>query len=104
MNMLHEELLEKTLRALKDGARLERVKIQFLRGTARVVTKKELFIGGALYMKRFPSVLQYVKKIFDFHSKRFQSKLFKIEISWIKLFDEETFGKEGWRELEIIRN
>lgn len=73
-----------------------------MRGVARVVTKKELLIGGALYLKRFPNVSQYVKKILDFHSKKFQSKMYKIEPTWIKLFDEELFGKEGWREISFL--
>ena len=72
-----------------------------LRGTANIVTKKELLIGGALYLKRFPSVSAYVKKILDFHSKKFQSKMYKVEPTWIKLFDEKTFGKEEWREVSI---
>lgn len=71
---------------------------------ARIVTKKELLIGGALYVKRFPSVLQYVKTVLDFHSKKFQSKMYKIEPTWIKLFDEETFGKEEWREISFVQD
>ncbi len=54
-------------------------------------------------MKRFPGVVKYVKKVVDFHAKKYQSKLYKIEISKIKVFDEATFGKEEFRELVIER-
>lgn len=70
-------------------------------GKAKVVDKKELLIGGVLYMKRFPSVVKFVKKILDFHSLKLESKMYKIEMNRIKVFDEETFGKEEFREITI---
>ncbi len=72
-------------------------------GTSSIVSKKELLTAGALYIKRFPNVVRFVKKILDFHSSKFQSKIYKIEINKIKVFDEETFGKEEFRELIIRR-
>lgn len=72
-------------------------------GTARVVNTKELLIGGAHYIKRFPGVVRFVKKVKDFHLPEFESQLYKIEICKIKIVDEETFGKEEWRELNIGR-
>lgn len=72
-------------------------------GTSSIVSKKELLIAGALYLKRFPGVIKFVKHILDFHSTKFQSKIYKISINKIKLFDEESFGKEEFRELIIKR-
>lgn len=72
-------------------------------GTAKIVNKKELLTGGALYLKRFPNVVTYIKKILDFHSPKLESKMYKITPIKIKLFDEETFGKEEFREI-IIKN
>ena len=61
-------------------------------GTSSIVSKKELLIAGALYLKRFPGVIKFVKHILDFHSTKFQSKIYKISINKIKVFDEESFG------------
>lgn len=72
-------------------------------GKCRPVNNKELLLGGSLYLKRFPKVMQFVKKIFDFNSKELETKMYKIEINKIKVFDEELFGKEEFREI-IINN
>ncbi|MEK6963463.1 MAG: pyridoxamine 5'-phosphate oxidase family protein [Nanoarchaeota archaeon] len=66
---------------------------------AKQVTAKELLVIGALYMKRFPKVSAWVKKAIDFHTKGFQSRLYKIQSHKIKIFDEKTFGKEEYQEL-----
>lgn len=73
-------------------------------GSARVVNAKELILGGGLYLKRFPGVTKYIKKVLDFHSKKYQSKMYKISISKVKVFDEAAFGKEEFRELVIERD
>ncbi|MBI5065941.1 pyridoxamine 5'-phosphate oxidase family protein [Candidatus Woesearchaeota archaeon] len=72
-------------------------------GKCRPVNNKELLFGGALYLKRFPKVIQFVKKIFDFNSKKLETKMYKITINKIKVFDEKVFGKEEFREI-IINN
>ncbi len=68
-------------------------------GVAREASNKDLLVGGTLYLKRFPKVIKFVKKIFDFNSKKLESKMYKIIINKIKVFDEEVFGKEGFREV-----
>lgn len=70
-------------------------------GTAREASNKELLVGGTLYLKRFPKVIKFIKKIFGFNSKKLESKMYKIEINKIKVFDEEVFGKEGFREIDL---
>ena len=70
-------------------------------GKAFVVNNKELIKGGFLYIKRYPKVLKFVKNLKDFHSNKFASRIYKIELEKIKLFDERTFGKDEFREIII---
>lgn len=72
-------------------------------GIAFKVNKKELLKAGFLYIKRYPGVIKYIKKITDFHNPKFESYIYKIELSKIKLFNEKLFGKEGFREIIIKR-
>ncbi len=72
-------------------------------GKARVVNTKELVHAGIQYMERFPRVVTMVESPKKFHAKVFESVMYKIQITKIKVFDERTFGKEEWREVEIKR-
>ena len=72
-------------------------------GKARVVNTTELVHAGIQYMKRFPRVVTIVESPKKFHAKVFGSVMYKIQIERIKVFDERTFGKEEWREVEIKR-
>ena len=72
-------------------------------GKASVVSDEELKTAGKLYLERFPGVSKFVKKVEDFHAEEFESKIYKIQIKKIKVFDEATFGKEEFRELVIKR-
>ena len=73
-------------------------------GTAKPVSsKKDLIIAGILYIKRFPKSLELVKNPKRFHDKVFESKLYKIELQEIKVFDEKTFGKGGSRKISLKR-
>ncbi len=79
------------------GSQLQGLQIH---GTARLVTLSELVKAGAMYLKRFSKAMMRVKNAKDFHAKRFQSRIFKIAPSMIKVFDKKAF-KEG--EGRIIR-
>ncbi len=72
-------------------------------GIASKINKKELLKAGFLYIKRYPGVIKYIKKITDFHNPKFESYIYKIELTKIKLFNEKLFGKEGFREITIKR-
>lgn len=82
----------------KWGSNLQGIQMQ---GIAKETVESELIKAGTLYMKRFPGVLKHVKKAKDFISKEFESVILKFEISKIKLLDEETFGKEEYREVKL---
>ena len=72
-------------------------------GNAYPASNKELLKVGFLYLKRFPKSLKLVKNPKNFHNKIFQSKMYKIQLNKIKLFDEKTFGKYETREIIIKR-
>ncbi len=71
---------------------------------AKTVSGKELMRVGRLYIKRFPNVTKYVKKIKDFVSGELESVLFKLEINSVKVLDEERFGKDEFREILVKRS
>ncbi len=69
-------------------------------GTAIPVTnKKELIKTGILYIKRFPKVLKIVKNPLNFNNKVFESRIYKISLKEIKIFDEKAFGKGDSRKI-----
>ncbi len=72
-------------------------------GNAYSISNKELLKAGFLYLKRFPKSLKLVKNPKNFHNKIFQSKMYRIQLNKIKLFDEKTFGKYETREVIIKR-
>ena len=73
-----------------------------MHGKASVV-KGEFLKASGLYLKRFKKCLTLIKRPQDFHAKVFESRLYKIQIDKVKVFDEKTFGKEVWVELVIKR-
>ncbi|MBI4163758.1 MAG: pyridoxamine 5'-phosphate oxidase family protein [Candidatus Aenigmarchaeota archaeon] len=73
-------------------------------GKAIVVSEKELTKAGNLYLQRYPQSSNFVKTPKDFHSEKFQSRIYKIELEKIKVLDEKIFGKEEFRELTIKRS
>ncbi|MEK6847783.1 MAG: pyridoxamine 5'-phosphate oxidase family protein [Nanoarchaeota archaeon] len=70
-------------------------------GTANIVDRRELINAGMLYIKRFPKTMKLVKNPNDFHSKLFESRIYKINLEEIKVFDEKTFGKGGSRKISL---
>lgn len=72
-------------------------------GTAKVVIPKDLLNAGGLYLKRYVKSSELVKNAIDFHKKVFDSRIYKIQLKDIKVFDEESFGKEGYRGITIGR-
>lgn len=73
-----------------------------INGRARGLSIKELIGPGKLYFKRFPFVSTIIKRVSDFNLKKLESRLYKIEIDKIKLF-ERYFGKERYTEIKIKR-
>ncbi len=73
-----------------------------IRGRAYPLSLLQMLKPAKLYMTRFPLVKKFIKNPKEFNTK-FDSKLYKIEIEWIKLFDEAKFRKEVWKELAIKR-
>lgn len=55
-----------------------------------------------MYFKRFPLVKKRIANWKEFNSK-YESRIFKIQIDWIKIFDKERYGDEEWEEVKIIR-
>ncbi len=74
-----------------------------IKGRASKTSGNELLVGGALYLKRFLDAKSLIKNIQDFNSKKLESKLYKISIDFIKIFDENKFGKEKYHYLKIDR-
>ena len=74
-----------------------------MHGEAKIVSGTELIKAGTLYIKRFPKVFAYIKKISDFVSDEFKSVIYKLEINRVKLLDEKSFGKEEFIEILISR-
>jgi len=72
-------------------------------GIASVTGAKDLLMAGALYLKRYPKAYKFAKNPKDFHSKALESRIYKIQLNKIKIFDEKAFGKEGFREIFIKR-
>ncbi len=85
----------------KWGSKLKGLQIQ---GTANIISTKELPNIARLYIKRFPKVSKYIKKIKDFVSGKLESQIYKFKINKIKLLDEKTFGKEEFIEILIKKN
>lgn len=82
------------------GSMLKGLKIY---GIAKEARGMELMNGGKEYLKRFAKVKDLMKNIRDFNSKKFSSKLYKIEIEKAVILDEKRFGKENYQELIISR-
>lgn len=74
-----------------------------IKAEGKSVSGKEIIKAGSLYIKRFPKVSKYIKKIKDFISGKLESDLYKFKITKIKVLDEKTFGKEEYKEL-IFKN
>ena len=72
-------------------------------GKAKAADTKELLAGGKLYLQRFMKAKNLIQNIKDFNSKKFESKIYKIEIDSIKVFDEISFGKEVYHTIKIER-
>ncbi len=72
-------------------------------GRAYIVNNKELIKAGFLYIKRFPKIIKFAKTPKDFHKKVFASKIYKLELNKIKIFDEKTFGEYEYREINVKR-
>ncbi len=70
-------------------------------GTASIVNNKELIKAGILYIRRFPKSLNFVKNPKGFHSKMFESRIYKIKLEDINVFDEKTFGKGETRKISL---
>ena len=68
-------------------------------GSAKIISKIDIIKAATLYVKRFPKVSKYIKKLSDFDSFKFEDKLFKITPHKIKVLDEKTFGNEEFREI-----
>lgn len=82
------------------GSLLQGVQIA---GTAKILSGKDALFAGALYLKRYSKASKFIKKLSDFSAKKYQSRLYKIEISWMKILDEKAFGKEEYKELSVSR-
>ncbi len=103
-NSLHSKHMEKNAKvsiniadsSQKWGSLLKGLQIK---ARAEIVSGKELVKVGSLYIKRFPKVSKYVKKIKDFVSGKLESNLYKFKITKIKVLDEKTFGKEEYKEI-----
>ena len=72
-------------------------------GIAKQVDNKELIKAGILYIRRFPASMKLVKNPKRFHDKIFESKIYKIQLKNIKVFDEKIFGKGGSRKISLKR-
>ncbi len=70
-------------------------------GTADKVNGKDLIKAGILYIRRFPNSLKLVKNPKGFHERIFESKLYKIQLDKIKVFDEKAFGKENSKKISL---
>jgi len=70
-------------------------------GITKLINNKEVIKIGILYMKRFPKSIKMIKNPKRFHDKIFESKLYKIELNKLKVFDEKKFGKGGVREVDL---
>ena len=80
------------------GSMLRGVQIH---GTARTLSTKELSRPARMYMKRFPKVFKFVKKVTDFNSPKLESKMYLIKPDKIKVLDEKVFGKEEHQILKL---
>lgn len=72
-------------------------------GFAKSLSMKESLVPAKKYMKRYPLVSGIVKNLAGFHSKKLESKIYKIEMVEIKILDERKFGKEEHQELTVLR-
>lgn len=72
-------------------------------GTAKQVNNREFILAGIFYTKRFPESLKLVKHPKKLHDKIFESKIYKIRLDEIKVFDEKAFGKGGSRKIFLKR-
>jgi len=72
-----------------------------INGKARRLNTSEILTPARLYLKRYPKSSKLIKKFTDFHLPKLESKMYKIEISKIKVFDEKTFGKGEYKELKL---
>lgn len=71
-------------------------------GKASIVKGSEIIKAGLRYIKRYPRVLTLIKNYKEFSTK--DSKIYKITLDKLKLFDEKTFGKDEYIEIRLERN
>jgi len=72
-------------------------------GVCKLATGASVIEGIALYLKRFTSLKEWVKHPDDFLKGAISSKLYKISVDSIKLFDEAEFGEENFVVLDVLR-
>jgi len=70
-------------------------------GSCEIAKGTNLIEGTLLYLKRFAGLKQWIKHPDDFINGAINSKMFLITPSWIKLFDEKTFGEEVFISLKL---
>ena len=83
----------------KWGSGLQGLQIQ---GKAYPLSITKMLKPAKLYSLRYPLVKKLINHLKDFNIK-YNSKLYKIGIDKIKIFDEINFGKEGFKEFIIER-
>jgi uncharacterized protein YhbP (UPF0306 family) len=70
-------------------------------GKCEQATGSKLIDGTFLYLKRFAGLKQWIQHPDDFIKGAINSRMFVITPTWIKLFDEATFGEEVFISLQL---
>ena len=70
-------------------------------GTAKLANDAQLREGLELYLQQYPGLRRWVQTPEEI--VKIDSRLYRIEISHIKVFDEPTFGTEVWIDVNIER-
>lgn len=81
----------------KWGSMLKGLQIE---GKATEVPITKIAFPGKLYLSRYPLARKLITNPKDF-LRKYRSSMIKVETKWIKVLDEETFGKDVWKEIII---
>jgi len=67
-------------------------------------TKGDKFAEGMrFYLQRFPAFSEWAETPEELEKSDVKSRIYKIEVNSLKIFDEPTFGKDEFISLEITR-
>jgi uncharacterized protein YhbP (UPF0306 family) len=72
-------------------------------GTCHLASGADILKGGALYAQRFTGLMKFIKNIDDLAGKVLTSKIYRVDVEKIQLFDEDNIGEDTFLPLTLMK-